>query len=646
VLLGETGVGKSTFGNRLFGRKPGMCATNNSLIDQNNATFGVGNAWTSHTNETAWIAGPWLGDYTNPSCFTIVDTPGIGDSEGRDCVHGMVIAEEVKRLSPIDAFVLIFKGTNTRFTTDLQEQLSFYEELFGQEFWKRVIIEVSFWRHRNSDKDDRLEDRETDEGKFTHDLNFELRKKFNLQFDIPVVFVDPKYSEKRGRRYPEERDAFQKNTTTLWKFVNSGQSYTCHGHCRSTGFLEGKPTLISEAQINARIGDKVVLDFSIWFSKCPAANLTGSRSYDIFKDGVKIWTVVDEQGEEKTRFKPKQMIKNVNTPLNMEIFDRCSQTMGSQSSRQELCNVELSKFKIVQVLFGQLTEVAFGSYYVVNAEGKSAEVLIKEMVDGSYSGWTEWGPWDTVKQAKERTRVCTPPVNGGAPCESLGPAVEECDSDECAEPSKYGPWGDWRCQEACYNPNKNDETREVRERNCTDANPRHPTQNCELFGTWETTGKPCSGKTAVPMCPQMTEIITKPCSGSYDGTDDNIQLEFRNAYPSIPRETCMTDYLDDPEGDEFEFDTIDRWGGDLLMSCFGHRFRPISGLDFRFHSNTWGWNLHTDELTLCEVTVQFGTRGSPGYSKWYWSGRSTNIEPYPGYYNSYGAWQTMRKIQG
>merc|ERR1712014_504333 len=141
----------------------------------------------------------------------------------------------------------------------------------------------------------------------------------------------------------------------------------------------------------------------------------------------------------------------------------------------------------------------------------------------------------------------------------------------------------------------NDETREVRERNCTDANPRYPTQNCELFGTWETTGKACSGKTAVPMCPQMTEIITKPCSGSYDGTDDNIRLEFR----------------------------------------------PISGLDFRFHSNTWGWNLHTDELTLCEVTVQFGTRGSPGYSKWYWSGRSTNIEPYPGYYNSYGAWQTM-----
>jgi len=265
----------------------------------------------------------------------------------------------------------------------------------------------------------------------------------------------------------------------------------------SSGFLEGKPTLVSEPQINARINDKVTLGFNIWFSSC---DRTDTRSYTIYKDGVKIWTVTDEQGEETTRFKPKQMIKNVNTPLNMEIFDQCSQTMGSQSSRQELCNVELGKFKIVRLQFGQITEGAFGSYYVVNTVGRSAEVLIKEMVDGSYSEWTEWGPWDTVKQAKERTRVCTPPVNGGAPCEYLGPAVEECNSDECAEPSVLGRWSDWKCKEVCFNPNKEELTTEFRDRTCTDAIPRHSTQNCDNLVTRERSGNHCSGKTAVPMC--------------------------------------------------------------------------------------------------------------------------------------------------
>ena len=119
---------------------------------------------------------------------------------------------------------------------------------------------------------------------------------------------------------------------------------------------------------------------------------------------------------------------------------------------REACNIELSKYKNVKVVFEKTEADAFGSYYVVNDEGRSEEVLIKKRVDGSYTQWSEWGPWDTVilnliylfllkdslkipqvKQAKERTRVCTPPVNGGASCESLGPAVEQCSQgDDCA----------------------------------------------------------------------------------------------------------------------------------------------------------------------------------------------------------------------
>ena len=141
--------------------------------------------------------------------------------------------------------------------------------------------------------------------------------------------------------------------------------------------------MIIRNRINAKIGDKVVLDFKVWFSGC---NGTGSRSYDIFKDGVKIWTVVDEQGEEGKNKKAKDLIKNENTPLNMEIFDRCSQLIGSR----EWCNIELSKYKTVKVVFGKMAEDAYGNYYVRNVLGRSEEVLIKKMVDGFYSQWSEW----------------------------------------------------------------------------------------------------------------------------------------------------------------------------------------------------------------------------------------------------------------
>ena len=111
--------------------------------------------------------------------------------------------------------------------------------------------------------------------------------------------------------------------------------------------------------------------------------------------------------------------------------------------------------------------------------------------------------------------------------------------------------------------------------------------------------------------PEMAQMTTVTCSSYYDGTDDNVQLQFRNNYDSDPRESCTTDYLNNP-GDEFAPGQTDVWQGDHLMTCKENRFRPIGGLEFRFLTNTWGWNAHHDQLRLCKVTAQFGGPGLSG----------------------------------
>ena len=216
------------------------------MLNQTHPVFGVGNFIYSHTNETSWIAGKWLGDYSgNGSCFTLIDTPGVGDSDHRDCQHGVVISEAVKNLSPIDAFVLVFKGTQSRFTKPLQDQLSFYQDMFGEDFWIRTIIEVSYWRSSEDAKEERMEDRQTDEAKFSYDLNMQLKKKFGLTQAIPVYFIDPMYTERRGRRNPEEKETFKNETEKLWKFTQSDYPYTCKGHCKGPAFLQGEQVLKS-----------------------------------------------------------------------------------------------------------------------------------------------------------------------------------------------------------------------------------------------------------------------------------------------------------------------------------------------------------------------------------------------------------------
>ena len=352
----------------------------------------------SETSEVEWVAGKWLGS-SNNSCVTIIDTPGIGDSVRSNCELGEALGETVRQLSHIHAFVLVYPGNKRRFDKSTEEQLSFYEEFFGVEsFWRRTIIEVSFWRSGTRDKIDRNQS-SLDEGRLTQRLNWQLKKKFHLTQSIPVVFVDSMYTQKRGEDDPEEKKTFKKETETLWKFIQSGTPYTCEDHCKGQEFLNGRPILTSAPVTSARLNDKVIMRFDVWFSNCDGTG-ADARSYSILKDGVLVWKVIDEQGQKGKEFKPITS-NSFSAPLDMKVIDKCSQIEG----RLEKCKVSLSKYKKVKVVLSKVHEESYGNYSIKNTAGWSESVHIKKMVDGFYSQWSDWSTWNEVN-LKQRVAFC------------------------------------------------------------------------------------------------------------------------------------------------------------------------------------------------------------------------------------------------
>ena len=84
----------------------------------------------------------------NGDPFTIVDTPGFGDSDGNEeqdkLIKEMmtVLKDDLKEAN---TFLLLMKGTSTRFDAEFQKIIRLMIAMFGKSFWTHVVVGVSFW---------------------------------------------------------------------------------------------------------------------------------------------------------------------------------------------------------------------------------------------------------------------------------------------------------------------------------------------------------------------------------------------------------------------------------------------------------------------------------------------------------------------
>ncbi len=173
MLLGGTGVGKSTLGNQLLGASPFTSETPDILAwtssgceVESSGPFGVGHTIKSKTKDVNFVVGAYLG---SGQCVTLIDTPGFSDSDGSDGTHMRNIARFVmeemdgqvnhirtskgkKKKSScilhvqVSAFLLLFKNAN-RISLNIQTQLEIYQSIFGRDFWRNAANEITFWGH-------------------------------------------------------------------------------------------------------------------------------------------------------------------------------------------------------------------------------------------------------------------------------------------------------------------------------------------------------------------------------------------------------------------------------------------------------------------------------------------------------------------
>merc|ERR550534_1395455 len=106
--------------------------------------FEVCNGLDSCTTETTAGTGNWLGDEFG-DLFTVVDTPGFGDSEGNDNEYIEEMMDVLSNeLGYTNTILLVIEGSKPRFDNSLYAMLRQMSSIFGETWWEFMMVAVRF----------------------------------------------------------------------------------------------------------------------------------------------------------------------------------------------------------------------------------------------------------------------------------------------------------------------------------------------------------------------------------------------------------------------------------------------------------------------------------------------------------------------
>ena len=163
VVIGSTGVGKSTFCNLVAGRG-----------HDDDKVFKVSPSGDSCTNTTSSDEVKWRG-VGFP--LTLIDTPGLSDSSEDNFNNILDMVTVLEKHKKVDVFVLTINGSQLKLEQKFTDMLLIFRLCFGQQFLeKNTIVEVTNWAYDDVAIKRRIEDEETVKQKINKSIEKELQK--------------------------------------------------------------------------------------------------------------------------------------------------------------------------------------------------------------------------------------------------------------------------------------------------------------------------------------------------------------------------------------------------------------------------------------------------------------------------------------
>lgn len=181
LLLGSTGMGKSTFGNFL------LDPDEHHMLDEQ--TFAAATDNTPMTQEVRAIERNVRID-SSYKTFSIIDTPGLNESAAKDLSHMIQIIDKLSEFGKFRACILVVKF-NAKIDAQYKATIHYYSRLLPGLFDKNVIIVMTDFATDN--RSERMRERQKiDVAKVKENTIAELCQCSNsqLSYSPPLFMID------------------------------------------------------------------------------------------------------------------------------------------------------------------------------------------------------------------------------------------------------------------------------------------------------------------------------------------------------------------------------------------------------------------------------------------------------------------------
>jgi predicted RNA-binding protein with RPS1 domain len=303
----------------------------------------------SCTKETKAAKSYWLGDPMNTNA-TIVDTPGFGDSQGKE-VQETLIEEMMtvlnQEIQTAGAIVLHIKGRGfTRIDNAMHNTLKTMTALFGSGVWRKLIINVGWFAYDQASANRRLQQCTygecKDESWFRTKISEVLVREYgeNIKgFNLTFTFIDSFAKQKYNKDDVLQQGNFTHYSNVLLNFAQSSQEYklrTINDLIQENTDFKAEVTHLNDEQKGSTARIRTLLD-----DKDKLENQNYNYSLELTNSETEVRALEDHLGDVT---KEKHIFKN-----NSEYLDTKLKELNEQI-RQQTAKNTLNLANLAQTL--------------------------------------------------------------------------------------------------------------------------------------------------------------------------------------------------------------------------------------------------------------------------------------------------------